>query len=102
MAHYINMNPHDQADILMNTFDDCSCYFFNYAFHDEDEYRPDQAIWYKEETFVCAGQLIGAQIEEEKRLCDEEDAEWDEYLKMHTEDVNVAMDLLDELLSTLH
>ena len=99
---WINMHPHDQADILMNTVDDCSGYFFNCAFHDEDEYRPDQAIWYKEETFVCVGKLIGAQIEEEKRLCAEEDAEWDEYLKMCTEDVNVAMDPLDVLLSSLH
>ena len=96
------MNPHDQADILMNTVDDCSGYFFNCTFHDEDEYRPDQAIWYKEETFVCVGQLIGAQIEEEKRLCAEEDAEWDEYLKMCTEDVNVAMDPLDALLFSLY
>ena len=99
---WISKDPQSQADILMDTVDDCFGYFFNCAFHDEDDYRPDQATRYREETFVCVGQLNGAQIEEDKCFFDEEYAEWDEFLKMRTEDVNVSMDPIDVLLSSLN
>ena len=84
---WIRMDPHGQADILMDTVDYCSNYFFNCAFHDEDNYRPNQTIWYREETCVTVGQLIRAQIEEKKNFCDEVDAERDELLRMNTEDI---------------
>ena len=85
----------------MEHLDDCSGYFLNCAFHDEDEYRADLSCWYREETFLCVGELLAAELAEEERISAEVDAQWEELLMMHAEDVNVSIDPIDALLDSV-
>ena len=48
---WISRTANEQARILLQELDDSDEYFADCAAHDENEYRPDRAIWYREETF---------------------------------------------------
>ena len=91
---WIDQTPTNQARILVDHLEDCSGYFLNCAFHDENEYRPDLSCWYKEETFVRVSELIAAELAENDRLSAKVDSAWEEFLKMHVKDVNCFVNAL--------
>ena len=86
---WIDKTAEEQAEILFGDLVECDEYFADCASHDENDSRPDQATWYREDTFDRLVELwIKSDTEEDLQEI-EINAQYRELFRMRACDVNV-------------
>ena len=86
---WIDKTAAEQAEILFGDLVECDEYFADCAAHDENDSRPDQAIWYREDTFDRLIELWVKSDTEEDLQEIEINAQYRELFRMRACDVNV-------------
>ena len=72
---------------------ECDEYFADCAFHDENDSRPDRAIWYREDTFDCLVKLWVKSDTEEDLQQTQINAQYRELFRTRACDVNALSQL---------